>query len=258
MKKVLTLTTYWSVSVSLIFAQASYTKLTADEIFEKVVQYYDPNDIWDQYQGSMKLISIFVKSVSEEEIMIDNAHNSYQSVIRQNDSTFVKGIKNENLHFEISNNKMTEAEIPEKFKKSPFNLTSHSVKMLKEHHTYHFSGPLMLKARGAKPSPEVGSKVLFGTTCVSITFPEGLPDNYPQGGYNGAITLYVIPAENYKLHGIHLDNGWWKDEKGLLTIYSGEIEINGLKIPSRRLYFNAADHSYQFIDAFAPMNNPKQ
>ncbi len=36
----------------------------------------------------------------------------------------------------------------------------------------------------------------------------------------------------------------------MLNLYSGEIEVGGIKIPGRRLYFHAADHSYSFMDFF--------
>lgn len=238
---------------TLCNAQSATSNLSAEEIFQKVVQYYDPKGTWGEYEGSMRLYSIFENNIGKEEITIQNANGFYQSVRHQNDSTFTKGIKGGVFFFEINGKKFTENEVPEKFKNAPYNLTANNVKMMREHHTFHFSGPLMLKALGATPSAKVGKEDIFGTPCVSIHFPDGVPNNYEQGGYNGAITLYLNPQENYKLHAVHLDNGWMKDKKGMLNLYSGEIEVAGLKIPSRRLYFNAADRTYGFIDAFEPM-----
>lgn len=235
---------------SLCTAQSAASNLSAEEIFKKVVQYYDPKGVWDKYEGSMNLYSIFENSIVKTKITINNAKGLYQSTVYQNDSTFTKGIVGGVFFFEINGKKLTESEVPEKYKAGPYNLTAHNVKMLREHHTFHFSGPLMLKALGATPDPKVGTEDLFGISCVSIHFLEGLPNNYEKGGYNGAFTLYLNPKENYKLHAIFLNNGWWKDKKGMLTLYSGETEIAGLKIPSRRLYFNAADRTYGFIDAF--------
>jgi hypothetical protein len=234
-------------------AQATGANLSAEEIFRKTIQYYDPKGLWSGYQGTMRLYSVFEENIGYEEISINNAQKMYQSIRYLNDSTFTKGVKAGVFFFEINGKKFTEREVPEKFKKEPYNLTSDNVRMLQEHHTFHFSGPLMLKALGAVPSPSVGSESLFGVSCVSIHFPEGVPNNFEQGGYNGAITLYLNPQENYKVHAILLDNGWFKENKGMLTLYSGEIEIAGLKIPSRRLYFHAADGSYGFIDAFEPV-----
>ncbi len=250
MKNLLFLTLLSIFQFTLCNAQSN---LSAEQLFEKVVQYYDPKGIWNKYEGSMQLYSIFENNIGREDISIQNANGFYQSVRHQNDSTFTKGIKGGIFFFEINGKKFTENEVPEKFKNDPYNLTASNVKMMREHHTFHFSGPLYLKALGAKPSAKVGSENIFGTDCVSIYFPEGLPNNYEQGGYNGAITLYLNPKENYKLHAVHLDNGWWKDKKGMLNLYDGEIEIAGLKIPSRRVYFNAADRSYGFVDAFEAM-----
>jgi hypothetical protein len=119
-----------------------------------------------------------------------------------------------------------------------------------EHHKFHFSIPLALRAAGAEPLPEVKEKSLFGTDCLAIQFSD-LPDQYEQGVYNGQITLYVNPNDNYKLHAAHFDNGFWTNQEGVLNVFSGEIEINGLIIPQQRLYFDAANHNYRFVDAFS-------
>lgn len=236
--------------LTLCLAQADPSNLTAAQLFDKVVQYYDPKGIWKGYEGRMQLYSIFEKSIGNEVIAINNAGGSYQSTKYYNDSTFTKGTRGGVPFFEINGKKLTESEVPQKFKRAPYNLSADNIRMMQEHHTFHFSGPLMLKALGAIPASKVGSENIFGTDCVSIYFPEGLPNNFEKGGYNGAITLYLNAKENYKLHAIYLDNGWMKDNKGMFTLYSGEIEIAGLKIPARRVYFNAADRSYGFVDAF--------
>ncbi len=234
---------------SISTAQSSATDLTAQAIFEKVIDYYDPNGIWEQYEGSMQLNSVLEDNIIREDLTINNVEGFYQTVKHLEDGLFTKGRKNGKAFFKINGKEVAPDEIPDEYKEYPYDLTEHSVNMLIEHHTFHFSGPLMLKAARAKLIPKVETKQLFGTKCLAITF-EGLPGNYKRGGYNGPITLYVDPNVNYKVHAVYLDNGWYKDGKGMINLYSGEIEINGLKIPARRLYFHAADNSYTFIDAF--------
>lgn len=252
MKNLLLLPVILFVGLTLALAQPSNSALSAEEVFEKVIQYYDPDGIWEKYEGSMHLYSIFANAIGEEELTINNATDYYQSIRLRNDTTFAKGIKEGKIFFTIDKKNYTLEDLPEHFQKQPYNLSEQNVKMMSEHHHCHFSLPLTLHAAGAKPLPEVGKKNLFGTDCLAIKF-EGLPNNYPQGGYNGPITLYINAADNYKLHGALHDNGWGKDQKGMLTVYSGEIEIEGLKIPARRVFFQAADQSYNFVDAFAPL-----
>ena len=48
----------------------------------------------------------------------------------------------------------------------------------------------------------------------------------------------------------HFDNGWWKDGKGGIALLAGELEIGGLKIPARKLYFDAANLNFRLLDVF--------
>lgn len=242
--------------LSISMAQSATSDLTAAEIFEKVINYYDPDGIWNHYKGSMRVTSIWPNSIYAEEITIDNASGFYRCLvkIKDNDQAFVRGMKNGEPFFKIGEREMLAVEVPEEFQKAPYNVNEHFAKMGKEHHAFHFSGPLSLKAAGAKPIAEVKKETIFGTECLALKF-SGLPNNYEKGGYNGPITLYVNPADNYKLHAVLHDNSWWTDQKGMISLYSGEIEVAGLKVPARRLFFHAANNSYGFIDVFETISD---
>ena len=224
--------------------------LSAEEIFEKVVKYYDPNGIWSAFEGTMHIYTIGNRGTGEEDLTINNATGFYRSIKYQNDSTIVKGTKDGDFFYQVNGDKMKTGEMPMKFEKGPYNLNEQSVRTMSEHHRLHFSLPLSLHSAGAKPLAEVGKKNLFGTDCISIQF-SGLPNNYENGFYNGAITLYVDPANDYRLHAAHFDNGTWKDKAGVLNLYKGEIEVEGLKIPNKRMYFDAANLNFRFVDAFS-------
>jgi hypothetical protein len=188
-------------------------------------------------------------SIGKEDLTIDNSTGYYQSVENHDGKVFERAVKDGKASFTIDGKTMAAEEVPEEFQKEPYQMNDTFTIMLKEHHTFHFSAPLSLKSAGARPLPEVKKETVFGTECLAIKF-SGLPNNYKPGAYNGPITLYINPADNYKLHAMLLDNGWFKDQKGMLNLYSGEIEVAGLKIPSRRLFFHAADNSYGFVDVF--------
>ncbi len=249
MKNLFALIACLAFGLSTGIAQAPSADLTADEVFEKVVQYYDPDGSWDNYKGSMHLYSIFENAIGQEDLTIDNAGDFYQTTKKIDGKAYARVVKAGKVSFQVEGKEMTPEAVPEALQKEPYQLNENFAHMLKEHHTFHFSPPLALKAAGARPLPEVSRENIFGTDCLAIRF-AGLPNNYKAGGYNGTITLYVNPADQYKLHGMLLENGWFKDQKGMVNLYSGEIEVAGLKIPARRLYFHAADNSYGFIDVF--------
>ena len=44
-------------------------KITAVEMFDKVVQYYDPNGTWDTFSGSMRMHTIFDNEIIKKAII---------------------------------------------------------------------------------------------------------------------------------------------------------------------------------------------
>lgn len=223
--------------------------LSAQEIFDKVVQYYDPNGIWGQFEGSMHMYTIGKNNIGEEDLTLNNAEDFYRTIHYRSNGNYAKGMKNGKPFFISKGTELDQ--VPDTLQKGPYNLNEVAVRRMKEHHTAHFSIALSLQAAGAQPQPEVSTKTLFGTECLGITFADGLPNAYEKGWYKVPTTLYLDPANNYRLHAVYVDNGWWKDKKGILTLMSGEIEVGGLKIPARKLYFDAANHNFRFTDVFS-------
>lgn len=226
------------------------TDLSAQDIFDKVVQYYDPNGVWGQFDGSMHMHTIHQNNIGEEDLSLNNAEDFYRSIHYLADGDYTRGMKNGKPFFSSQGTELEPDQVPEHLQKGPYNLNEVAAQRMKEHHTGHFSIPLSLHAAGAQPQPEVSTKTLFGAECLAITF-SGLPNAYEKGWYKVPVTLYVDPANNYRLHAMHVDNGWWKDKKGILILMSGELEIKGLKIPARKLYFDAANHNFRLTDVFS-------
>lgn len=225
--------------------------LTAQEIFDKVVQYYDPNEIWEKFEGSMHLYSVWANTIDEQDISINNKTNAYRWTKYLVEGDYTKGMKNGEVYYAVNGKEIMPDQITKKLQGGPYSLNEKSARSMQEHHTFHFSTPLALYTAGAKPLAEVSTETLFGSECLAIKFAE-VPNSYEKGMYHQySFTLYVDPANNYRLHAIHADNGQWKDEKGIIVLLEGELEIGGLKIPARRLYFNAANHKYGFADMFS-------
>ncbi len=235
------------LSLCPVLAQTS-TDLSAQDIFDKVVQYYDPNGVWGQFEGSMHMYTIHQNNIGEEDLTLNNAEDFYRTIHYRSDGNYAKGMKNGKPFFISKGTELDQ--VPDTLQKGPYNLNEVAVRRMKEHHTAHFSIPLSLHAAGAKPLSGVSTKTLFGAECLAIKF-TGLPDAYEKGWYKAPMTLYVDPANDYRLHAVHVDNGSWKDKKGVLLLMSGELEIEGLKIPARKLYFDAANHNFRLTDVFS-------
>lgn len=237
------------LSLCPVLAQSS-TDLSAQDIFDKVVQYYDPNGVWGQFEGSMHMYTIHQNNIGEEDLSLNNAEDYYRSIHYLSDGNYAKGMKNGKPFFSKDGKELVPDQITEELQKGPYNLNEVAVRRMKEHHTAHFSIPLSLHAAGAKPLSGVSTKTLFGAECLAIKFAE-MPNAYEKGWFKVPVTLYIDSANDYRLHAVYVDNGWWKDKKGILQLMSGELEIGGLKIPARKLYFDAANHNFRLTDVFS-------
>jgi len=233
----------------LCFNISAQSDLSADALFEKVIQHYDPEGKWDQFKGSVHITTYGENWTSEEDLTIDNTADSYQLVMYMEEGTFAKSMQDEEIFFEIGGKQMAAAKVPEKYQKQPYDFTPNNVKRFYEHHTAHFSLPLMMRAAGAKPASEVGTKEFFGANCLALTFEDGLPNSFEYGWYNGPFTLFVDAENDYRLHGAHIDNGLFGE--GFYMLFQDEIEVNGLKMPARKLTFRAKNLYLQMIDVFS-------
>lgn len=229
-------------------AQSS-EELTSYEIFDELVNYYDPDSLWADFSGKMQMTSLRNGKLTTQEISLNNRTDIYTCIRNREDGIYIKGTDNGESFFEINGEKMTAEQVPEEYQKYPYSLSEHYAQTYLEHHTFHFSLPLALKAAGARPLEGVGKKQVFGKQCVSITF-EGYPDNFEEGYYNGEITLYVIPESGYRLHAIRIDNGNGPAKEGMFILLDGEIEVGGIKVPASKITFFDNGSVFLMTDAF--------
>ena len=230
------------------FAQSS-VNLSSHQIFEETVKYYDSTGIWDKFSGKMHMTSLMKGNLTPQEISINNNTDVYRCIRSREDGTYVKGVENGESFFTINGKEYTADEIPEKYQKYPYSLSEYYAQTYKEHHTFHFGIPLALKKAEAKPLEGVGEKYLFGKQCSLITFTE-YPNHFENGYYGIKITLYVLPNENYKIHAVHFDNGWGEAKEGLIVLFDGEINVEGIKVPASKLTFFAGSIKFLMADVF--------
>ncbi|MEM7102900.1 MAG: DUF6503 family protein [Bacteroidota bacterium] len=236
----------------IIYAQSN-DELNAQQIFEEIVNYYDPNETWDTLKGKLQHTSLMNGKLTTQEILIDNKNNIYECIRNREDGVFIKGVKNGNSFFTINGKAYNADEIPEKYQKYPYSLSEYYAQVYEEHHTFHFSMPLALKKAGAIPVEGVGKKYLFGKACHSIKFKE-YPNHFEGGYYGIPMTIYVIPEEKYRIHAVHLDNGWGDAKEGLIILFDGEIEVGEIKVPASKLTFFAASLKFLIVDTFENMS----
>ena len=252
MKRIIILLFQALLCLSLSIAQTTQDDLTSSELFDKVIRHYDPEGIWDTYKGSMHIYTINSDRISHEEIGIDNSKSYYKNVQYVNDSTFIVIKEKNKITFSVNEGaKMDADKVPKRFTEGPYNLNEGRANTMSEWHTAQFSVPLVLKTAEQKPDPQVQTQTLFGAECQVISFPGSFQSLLPSWDMEVKnIHLYIDPSNDYRLHAVHLEGNYWGFPKGLIHLYNGELTVEGLVIPARKIFFDAATHAYFFSDVF--------
>ncbi|GLR16993.1 DUF6503 family protein [Portibacter lacus] len=225
------------------------SEISSKQIFEETIKYYDKDGLWDTFSGKLLMTSLRNGSFTPQTILINNKTNLYECIRNREDGIYIKGVENGKSFFSIDGKSYEADEIPEKFQKYPYSLSTHYAFTYQEHHMFHFSIPLALKKAGAQPLERVSKKYLFGKLCSSITFTE-YPNYFEEGYYGVQITLYVIPEESYRIHAVHFDNGWGESSEGIIVLFDGEIDVEGIIVPASKLTFFEGSHQFFMVDAF--------
>jgi hypothetical protein len=147
-------------------------------------------------------------------------------------------IKNEECFHSVNGNKPSDEDIKK------FNLSCENTKEYKEHHTCHIGLPMELKLAGVQVQDEVEKVEFQGNDHLALRL-DGYVDKVKHPYYAGSWTLYVDP-NTYAMKGMDFKSPDWN----VYFIAHGEIEVNGIKMPMIKNYFNSKDDSHRFTDNF--------
>ena len=139
---------------------------------------------------------------------------------------------------EINGNKNPGEELIAKYA-----LDSSRIRYMKELHYCHFGLLMELKKNsGLILQKEVETVKFNGNNCLSLTF-KCDTSKINSGYFKGLnFVVYLDPAD-YSMKGLK-----WYGRINAYIIFSGIINVNGIKIPLCREYFNSEDNSLKFID----------
>lgn len=226
-------------------AQDPTSYLSPQQVMSYVIQYYDPADIWDHYRGEMHLYTLRPEgNVSEEDLVIDNASDFYQSTVYTNGTEVVRRMVKGDVYFSIDGRTdITDDE------RNTYGLDEENMRWYFHHHSMHFGLPMHLRDQGVDLKPKVRRETFNGKKCLVLTF-AGMPGEHTSPYFADPIHLYVDPAD-YSVEGI-----WYENQinqyPSSYVIFNEEIQVGGIRIPKVRTYYRKADSSYWFTDAFYP------
>ncbi len=208
--------------------KSAITNLSASEILDKTIKYYDPDGLWDTYKGKLFEVTLFPNNyVVKETIEIDKPNDFYLSTCFQDFGTLKRGINKGKNTFSL-NDKL---DIPEDIKTN-WGISDDGIKMYREVHYGHFGLPMVVKKSGMTIQNEARITDFDGRKCFAVTF-TGKPELIINPYYSGEWILY-IDMNNFSMRGLKWMNG---EQKGY-AIFAGESKINGITLPLAICRFN--------------------
>ncbi len=219
---------------SNIFAQ------TASELLDKAIAFHDPQQKWNNYSGKVHLETIFSdgNAYGGEIIEIQTKEDYYKATGISNMT--IKGIKSGVIFREVNGDKNPNEDAIKKY-----NLGDETIRMFKWWHYIHLGLLMELKASGMLLDDKVETIKFQGNDCLALTF------NYDASKvkndlYKGTWIIYLDPVI-FSLKGFKVVSEDWNR----YVVFSGILEVNGIKIPQYRTYFNSEDNSFSFVDIFS-------
>ena len=230
------------------------TNLAANELLDKVIQYYDPSNKWNTFKGELHLYTVLPSGIlKSEDIYLDNASGIYQSFLYQNDSILMKRWDENGVTYTL--NGVAQLSV---VARKILNLQDQDIRFIKRRHHMEIGWPMNLKALGGTLNPVVKKMIFNNKPCLileSIGTAIGTQDQYPL--LQQTIFYYVNP-DNFSLEGMDFSLGISEQNiGGTRVVFNEDVEINGLKIPRVKTYYNLKNKEYLYTtSAFKFTQNP--
>jgi hypothetical protein len=235
-------------AITALLIGACFNMLPAQssaEVLEKAITFHDPQQVWDHFSGMMHLNTVFAdgRHSGGENIEFRNNENLYRCTRLSEHTTF--GTVDGRCYRVIDGQENPDSElIAKKGTDDAF------IRRMESWHRFHFSPLAELVASGLKLQDGVETVDFMGSAALALRFNDD--GSMPVDSFykNSDWTVYLDPAD-YSLRGFRetvLVKGY--------AVFSGMLELGGMKIPLSRTYFNI-DHSFEMSDVFSFVNLPE-
>jgi hypothetical protein len=203
------------------------------EVLMRAIAFHDSLNIWNDYSAKVNLITAFSdnRNSGGETIEINTIDGFYQNT-RPSEKT-IRGIKNDKCFLEVEGNE-----------RIPNEDQVEMILQYKDWHYFHLGLLMALKESGLILGEKVERVTFQCNDCLAIQFTYDANTIRNDSYKNNNWTVYLDPVD-YSMKGYK--------ETGVMNMYavfSGILNVNGLKLPLCRTYFNNNDNSFYMVDLF--------
>jgi len=230
-------------SLTLSAQEIKLKKLTPEKVLDELIQYYDPEDRWAHFKGSVLLYTVRPDGqLISEDIHLDNQMGVYQSFAYQNDSILMRRWDKGTMNYSL-NGKTNLSQQSRKQLKLDFE----HIQLLKRRHLIELGYPMTLKSLGIKFKPKIKETNFNGKPCfllVSTGVDAANEEAYP---FLKNPVNYYINIDDFSFAGMEFPAGIreWNLPQ-FRVVFNQFIEVDRIKIPYVKTYYRLKGDEYLF------------
>lgn len=207
--------------------------LTGEQLLEKAIQYHDPQRVWSNFSGELKLeFTGPVMTDRTSVVTIDLPNEFFNVSSEQEGKTSFREIKNNICRFSTENDKVSQASLDSE--------ECARTLMFKNYYTYLYGLPMKLKDPGTVVNSSVKQLNFKGKDYLVLQV------SYDEAVGSDVWQFYFNP-ETYAMEVYQFFKG--EDmNTGEYILLSGEMLVNGIKMPRDRAWYYNKDDGYLGTD----------
>ena len=221
--------------VLLIAFQGFSQKLSGKQLLEKAIQYHDPNESWESFNGTLFVTMETPKSPNRDsEIRINLPEEYFYVKASRGENTTEYTVNKGNCKISFNGEENPSEKILKEHK-----LSCDRANLYKNYYTYLYGLPMKLKDNGTIIHDKVERKTFKGKEylVLKVTYDEKVGSDTWFFYFNPktyAMEVYQFFKE--------------KPDSGEYILLSDEVVVNGIKMPKNRAWYYNKNDGYLGTD----------
>jgi len=206
------------------------------ELLEKAIQYHDPQGNWETFKGTFFItMETPNRPNRDSEIKIDIPEQYFYVKATQGENVTEYAVNKGDCSIAFNGDKNPSDELIKKHK-----LTCERAKMYKDYYTYLYVMPMKLKDPGTIIHEQVNLNKFMGEMYLTlkVTYKKEVGED---------TWYFYFNQENYAMEAYQFYHDEEKND-GEYILFTGEEEINGIKMPKERAWYYNKNQQYLGTD----------
>ncbi|WP_136482088.1 DUF6503 family protein [Cognatitamlana onchidii] len=237
---------YILACMGMLLVNVSFSQdITVNELLEKVINYHDPHNNWNTFNGELNIVMTTPKNIDRHSKVSINLPQEHFNLITEQDSIKTTYTITKNHCIISQKDSLRIANQKEKPKRSHCDMAE----LFKNYYTYLYGLPMKLKDPGTIIDTAVETKTFKAKTYLV------LKAWYEESVGSDVWYFYFDPTtyamEVYQF--FRTDNkGQIKPDSGEYILLSETVLLNGIKMPKVRAWYYNKDDQYLGTDVLNP------